>query len=61
MRLRRVRVMATAALVAAVLASRVLSGQTAPPQPLDAVASDPLTMGWMAGSPPPPDKRIRFS
>ena len=59
MRLRRVSVMATAALVAAVLASRVLSGQSAPP--LDAVASDPLTMGWMAGSPPPPDKQIRFS
>ena len=27
---------------------------------LDALASDPVTMGWMVGSPPPPDKLIRF-
>lgn len=26
----------------------------------DGVASDPLTLGWMQGSPPPPDRRIRF-
>lgn len=25
---------------------------------LDAVTSDPVTMGWMQGNPPPPDKRI---
>jgi len=25
---------------------------------LDAATSDPVTMGWMQGSPPPPDKRI---
>lgn len=25
---------------------------------LDAVTSDPATLGWMQGSPPPPDKRI---
>ena len=30
-------------------------------QPLDALASDPVTMGWMVGSPPPPDKLIRFA
>ena len=29
--------------------------------PLDAVASDPVTMGWMVGSPPSPDKQIRFA
>jgi len=26
----------------------------------DAVASDPATMGWMVGSPPPADKQLRF-
>ena len=29
-------------------------------QALDARASDPVTMGWMVGAPPPPDKLIRF-
>jgi CubicO group peptidase (beta-lactamase class C family) len=28
---------------------------------LDAETSDPVTMGWMVGSPPPPDKLIRFA
>jgi CubicO group peptidase (beta-lactamase class C family) len=28
---------------------------------LDANASDPVTMGWMIGAPPPPDKVIRFA
>ncbi|MGH9176136.1 MAG: serine hydrolase domain-containing protein, partial [Vicinamibacterales bacterium] len=32
-----------------------------PSQPLDALASDPIVMGWMIGSPPPPDKLIRFA
>jgi CubicO group peptidase (beta-lactamase class C family) len=27
---------------------------------LDGVASDPGTLGWMQGSPPPPERRIRF-
>lgn len=27
---------------------------------LDGTASDPNSLGWMQGSPPPPDKRIRF-
>ena len=26
----------------------------------DAIASDPAKIGWMVGSPPPPDRRIRF-
>jgi len=30
-------------------------------QPLDARASDPVAMGWMVGTPPPPDKTIRFA
>lgn len=28
---------------------------------LDAHASDPVRLGWMQGSPPPPDKQIRFA
>jgi len=28
---------------------------------LDAVESDPLTMGWMVGAPPPADKRVAFA
>ena len=27
----------------------------------DAIESDPVRMGWMVGSPPPPDKLIRFA
>jgi CubicO group peptidase (beta-lactamase class C family) len=37
-----------------------ISAQTAPP-PLDARASDPVVMGWMTGTPPPPDKMVRFA
>jgi CubicO group peptidase (beta-lactamase class C family) len=32
----------------------------APPLLLDAAQSDPVSLGWMSGSPPPPDKVIRF-
>ena len=28
--------------------------------PLDAAASDPVALGWMQGSPPPPNKQVRF-
>ena len=28
--------------------------------PLDAAASDPATLGWMKGSPPPPNRILRF-
>lgn len=31
-----------------------------PTEPLDAAASDPNVMGWMQGSPPPPEKQVRF-
>ena len=30
------------------------------PEPLDAVARDPVTLGWMQGAPPPADKQVRF-
>jgi CubicO group peptidase (beta-lactamase class C family) len=36
-------------------------GQDASRPVLDAAASDPVVMGWMEGSPVPPDKQIRFS
>lgn len=32
-----------------------------PPKPLDARASDPNTLGWMVGSPPPADKTVLFA
>lgn len=35
--------------------------QTAPPRLPDAQTSDPVTMGWMVGSPPPADKVVRFA
>jgi CubicO group peptidase (beta-lactamase class C family) len=36
------------------------AAQTLAPFP-DAAATDPLAMGWMVGSPPPPERQIRFS
>ena len=39
------------------LGALTLGAQTSP---LDARASDPVVMGWMVGSPPPPDKLVRF-
>jgi len=36
------------------------SGQVAN-APLDARASDPVAMGWMTGTPPPPEKTVRFA
>ena len=48
-------------LAAALLVPAFHAGaQTAPVIP-DAAASDPATLGWMVGSPPPPDKVIRFA
>jgi CubicO group peptidase (beta-lactamase class C family) len=38
-----------------------LAAQTSAATALDARASDPITLRWMMGSPPPPDKLIRFS
>lgn len=50
---RAVLMLATAALV-----NSAGVAQQAPP--LDAIASDPVKMGWMQGSPPPPEKMIRW-
>lgn len=49
-----------AAMLIATLAGPALA-QTAPPRLPDAQASDPVTMGWMVGSPPPADKVVRFA
>jgi hypothetical protein len=37
-----------------------LAGSVAADLP-DAAQSDPVALGWMVGSPPPPDKTIRFA
>ena len=39
------------------VATTTAFAQTPPP---DAAASDPATMGWMVGSPPPPERQLRF-
>ena len=36
-------------------------GQGAAPVPPNAQQSDPARLGWMVGSPPPPDKIVRFA
>lgn len=43
-------------IAAALMAATAVTAQT-PPR-LDAAASDPVALGWMQGSPPPPDKLI---
>ena len=51
-------------LLASALAATLTFGGNAmaqSPTPLSAQASDPGTMGWMKGSPPPTDKTIRFT
>ena len=45
-------------LVAAVV---IVRAQTPSPAFPDARATDPVAMGWMAGSPPPADKMVRFA
>lgn len=52
------RTFAGLALVAA--ASLCAAAAAAASPPLDAAASDPVTMGWMEGTPPAPAKRIAF-
>ena len=37
------------------------TAQSQAPSTLDARASDPVTMGWMIGAPPPPEKLVRFA
>ena len=50
-------------LSAALAASLLLGGSAMAqqPAPLDAQASNPNTLGWMQGSPPPANKTIRFT
>jgi CubicO group peptidase (beta-lactamase class C family) len=48
-------------LVASVLIPVLAQAQTAPPAFADAQSSDPVTMGWMVGSPPPANRVIRFA
>jgi len=50
-----------AALSAATLVATAAYAQSAAPTPLSADLSDPVKMGWMTGSPPLPDKVIRFA
>jgi CubicO group peptidase (beta-lactamase class C family) len=42
------------------IAAAALKGPAAPP-PLNAKDSDPITLGWMVGSPPPDLKTVRFA
>jgi CubicO group peptidase (beta-lactamase class C family) len=49
-----------AALAAALVTPAALAAAPAPAPVLDARASDPVTMGWMRGDPPPPERRIAF-
>ena len=43
------------------LAASLQAGAQTAPKFADAQASDPVTMGWMAGSPPPAEKLIQFA
>lgn len=43
--------------ISALLSCTSLQAQQAPLSPVE---SDPVAMGWMQGSPPPPEKRVRF-
>src|SRR5687767_12030281 len=56
---------ASTAVVGFVLAGASFTAQSPAPPPvtpaLDARASDPVTMGWMVGAPPPPEKLVRFA
>ncbi len=46
--------------LAAGLAALAVSAGAADATYPDAAASDPATLGWMTGSPPPPDRTLRF-
>ena len=46
-------------LLACLLFPPLATAQTLPDFP-DATATDPVTLGWMVGSPPPPERQIRF-
>lgn len=43
------------------LVCALLSGPASAAEPYpDAIASDPARLGWMVGSPPPPERQVRF-
>ncbi|MDI9333481.1 MAG: serine hydrolase [Cytophagales bacterium] len=48
-------------LIATLLTGLNTQAQTPAPAIPDAIASDPIRLGWMVGSPPPPDKIINFA
>lgn len=48
------------AIVAACSAASAQTGASSGTAPLDAMDSDPATLGWMVGTPPPPDRQLRF-
>jgi CubicO group peptidase (beta-lactamase class C family) len=50
----------TFAAMATTLLMNLAQAQALKP-PLSAADSDPVKMGWMVGSPPPPDKLVRFA
>ncbi len=58
---RRMTTQLFAATALAATTSLAQAQQPAPPKFPDAIASDPATLGWMVGSPPPPDKVIAFA
>lgn len=47
--------------IASTGATAFVAAQNPPASLLDAKASDPVTLGWMVGSPPPPDKIVAFA
>ncbi len=50
----------TSSLLLFALALGVAHTAAAQTAPLDAAASDPARLGWMVGSPPPPERQLRF-
>ena len=48
------------ALLPFALALGVVTAASAQAPPPDAAASDPARLGWMVGSPPPPERQLRF-
>jgi CubicO group peptidase (beta-lactamase class C family) len=50
----------TSSLLLFALALGVAQTAAAQTAPLDAAASDPARLGWMVGSPPPPERQLRF-
>lgn len=56
----RASLLAAVPLSLALAASPVFASQDPPGKFPDAQASDPAKLGWMVGSPPPPDRIVRF-